>query len=114
MGYAKQLGKQYNAETAWNNLGTNRSAWEQESLPIHQNIFEYIKGRVPQGPQNIAQETAGIENYVRELSANAGRYMQGRNQGFNMNSIGNLFAEFQQFPEAVYNSGLAGRYMTIV
>jgi hypothetical protein len=32
MGYAKQLGKSYNADTAWSSLGTDLSAYERSEL----------------------------------------------------------------------------------
>jgi hypothetical protein len=113
MGYAKQLGKQYNANTAWSSLGTDRSAYEQGSTAGYKAIFDYIKGRVPQGAQTKATEDNDIQNYIEGITQRNIRLPKGLGQGFDVSGITNLYDTFAALPNNIYGQVLSGKYMSL-
>jgi len=113
MGYAKKLSKQYNASSAWSFLGTDRSAYEKESLPVYENIFNYISGRVSKGPQNRAESVDGIQEYIDGMTNSAKRSIQNRGAAFDINNIEGFLSTIQQLPKTALNAALAGRYINI-
>jgi hypothetical protein len=117
MGYAKQLGKQYNAGTAWSSLGTDRSSYEQGSLGTHLANFRNISlpgfsEYATSGPrQSAPYEQNAMEN-VYGIYGNA-------KSKFNTppvllgninNSTFGLLESFQGLPQGLNAAALAGKY----
>lgn len=117
MSYAKELGKQYNAGTAWSSLGTDRSAYEQSSLATHVGNFRNLmlpgfSEYTTSGPrQSAPYEQNAMENVY-------GIYGSVRNQ-FNAppvllgdinNSTYGLLDRFQGLPQSLNAAALAGKY----
>lgn len=117
MGYAKSLGKQYNAGTAWSSLGTDRSAYEQSSLASHianmrslmvPGFSEYSTSGPKQSPayeQGVMDDVFGT---YRNAKSNLNIAPMGLNDVSNM-TFG-LIDKFNNMPDQLTNMALSGKY----
>ena len=120
MGYAKSLGKQYNAGTAWSSLGTDRSAYERSSLGDYlanmrglsiPGFSEYSTS----GPKQSPAYEQGVMESVFGSFRNAKNKLDIPSVGFNDidNSTFGLLRQFENMPQQLTNNVLAGKYMPI-
>lgn len=112
MSYAKQLGKQYNAGTAWTSLGTDRSSYDQSSQPIYTNIFERIRTQIPK-PSLYPGDEGDIKNYVDSLAQGTLFDIRSKGSKINMDNFGGLFNTFASLPDVLYSQALSGKYMDL-
>jgi hypothetical protein len=103
MGYAKQLGKQYNAESAWNSLGTSQNEYESQSqLPKYKRMFDSIS------EINLPRINSNWDVGFR-LSPQGRQSSISNPQAF----VESLYSKINTYPEQMLSNGLAGRYMVL-
>lgn len=121
MGYAKSLGKQYNAGTAWSSLGTDQSAYERSSQPYHLANFRNIivpgfseystSGPRQSAPyeKDVMEDVFGIFQNTKQRLATPPILMGDIN-----NKTYGLLNNFESFPESLNAAALAGKYINSI
>ena len=118
MGYAKSLGKQYNAGTAWSSLGTDRSAYEQSSLATNFANFRNLSlpgfsEYTTSGPRQSAPYEKDVMEDVYAMYGSAKNRMNTPPvlMGDINNSTFGLLNSFAGYPQGLNQAALAGKYM---
>lgn len=107
MGYAKSLGKKYNADSAWSSLGTDRSAYEQSRL--RNTLANFREISIPGFSEYSTSGPRRSSPYDQNLMYNTSA--QYTNPQIFINS---LFNGINAYPDAAFSAGLAGKYSSIV
>ena len=112
MGYAKQLGKQYNAESAWSSLGSPKG-WQDyydiaAQAPKYQRLYSRLsKTFTPPNPSSFAEN---YNNDALSYFADTRNKFSNAPTAIGLNQISNVFGNIQQFPQALLGNAMAGRY----
>lgn len=111
----------YNAESAWNYLGTNlfdgRGVYDYSTQPKYKQIFQAIE-QEPLRKQNSFEDndalsiSVGRYNNTRALLNNLtnNELMQQMLSG----SVFNLSTPFTNYPQTVVQNALAGKYQSLI
>jgi hypothetical protein len=117
MGYAKQLGKQYNAGTAWSSLGTDQNAYQRSNLantlsPIRDLALPAYSEYSTSGPRRSNPYEQDVMEDVFDIYQGSRRRLLTPPilAGDLNNMTYGLLENFAGAPEGFANAALAGKY----
>lgn len=106
MGYAKNLGKQYNAETAWSSLGAP-GGWQDyydaaAQAPKYQRLYKELSTIAP--PPRLS-------DWSFDYAQTNPRYTS--NLAGPQEIVSSLFSAVNNFPDLITQGALAGRFINL-
>ncbi len=107
MGYAKNLGKQYNAESAWSSLGTPKG-WQEyydvaSQAPKHQRVYQTLSN--VDTPPRSPDWNIGFNNINFNLE----------NQIIDPQTIMNaVYQNVNNYPQQAFTNALAGKFSSVL
>jgi hypothetical protein len=117
MGYAKSLGKQYNASTAWSSLGTDQGAYQRSNLSTTLNPIRELA--LPAYSEYSTSGPRRSNPYEQDVMEDVFDVYQGTKRkllvppvlaGDLNNMTYGLLDNFAGAPEGFANAALAGKY----
>jgi len=107
MGYAKQLGKQYNAESAWSSLGSPKGWQEYYDIASQAPKYERLY-------QQLSNVKLPARTYDWGFDVNNTRTSLDGNIVNPQALVAGLFSNINSYPIQVLENGLAGRYVNFL
>jgi hypothetical protein len=117
MGYAKSLGNQYNASTAWSSLGTDQGAYQRSNLantlsPIRDLALPAFSEYSTSGPRRSNPYEQEVMEDVFDIYQGSRRKLSVPpilTEDLNNMTFG-LLERFAGVPEGFANAAIAGKY----